>query len=101
MRPAASRPVSTPMLRLHDPVSGTAGAELVVSPLAHDAAAVATYRLPTERRGLLRVGPLTVTLGDPFGLTQTKLIAAPQTQVTIYPTIEELRPMLRRHRTAA
>src|SRR5918994_1126633 len=60
----------TPVLRLRDPVSGTAGAELRVPPLDHGAATLATYRLPTERLGIVHVGPLRVIVTDPFGLVQ-------------------------------
>src|SRR5687767_14829090 len=43
----------TPVLRLRDPVSGTRGADLLVSPLSRGERTVAAYRLPTERRGLV------------------------------------------------
>jgi uncharacterized protein (DUF58 family) len=82
----------TPVLRLTDPVSGTPGAELLIPPLDSGAAAVASYRLPTDRRGILRVGPLGVVITDPFGLTHARIEAAQQVEVTIFPTVEEIRP---------
>lgn len=87
------RRADTPVLRLHDPVTGTAGAELLVSPLDRGAASVASYRLPTDRRGLIRVGPLQVVIADPFGLAQTGTRAAPQVEVTVLPRIDEVRPV--------
>src|SRR4029453_142309 len=48
------RRTDTPVLRLRAPVSGTAGAELLVPPLDRGAATLATYRLPTGRRGIVR-----------------------------------------------
>ncbi|HEX8803578.1 MAG TPA: DUF58 domain-containing protein, partial [Acidimicrobiales bacterium] len=87
------RSTDTPVLRLTDPVSGTGGAELLVPPLSEGAAAVATYRLPTERRGILRVGPLSVVVGDPFGLTRTTVEAADQVEVTVYPTVVDIEPV--------
>ena len=87
------RRADTPVLRLRDPVTGTAGAELLVSPLDQGAASVASYRLPTDRRGLIRVGPLQVVIADPFGLAQTGTRAAPQVEVTVLPRIDEVRPV--------
>jgi uncharacterized protein (DUF58 family) len=80
----------TPVLRLVDPVSGTRGAELLVAPLEPQAISRAAYRLPTERRGVLHVGPLRVTIGDPFGLTSLALQAAPRTDLTIFPRIDDI-----------
>jgi uncharacterized protein (DUF58 family) len=85
------RATDTPVLRLHEPVTGTPGAELLVPPLSRRAAAVASYRLPTDRRGLLTVGPLDVIVGDPFGLAKTTVRAAEPVDVTVYPKVEEVR----------
>ena len=87
------RRTETPVLRLRDPVSGTAGAELLVPPLDQGAASTASYRLPTDRRGLVHVGPLRVVVSDPFGLTQVNTVAAPKVEVTVYPAVEEIRPV--------
>ncbi|HEX6420717.1 MAG TPA: DUF58 domain-containing protein [Acidimicrobiales bacterium] len=87
------RSATSPVLRLVDPVSGTAGADLLVPPLDHGERSVASYRLPTDRRGLLRVGPLRVVVGDPFGLAQARTQAAPQVEVTVFPAVEDVRPV--------
>jgi uncharacterized protein (DUF58 family) len=83
----------TPVLELHDPVSGTRGAELLLSPLDRSERAVAAYRLPTERRGLLTVGPLEVVVGDPFGLTRVRTTAAPPVEVMVYPHVDHIEPL--------
>src|SRR5918995_5008949 len=83
----------TPVLRLRDPVSGTGGAELLVPPLDQGAATLATYRLPTERRGIVRVGPLRVVVSDPFGLVQASSVGAPEVDVTVFPATDEIRPV--------
>jgi uncharacterized protein (DUF58 family) len=83
----------SPLLSLHDAVSGTRGARLMVGPLAPDEAARAAYRLPTERRGILTVGPLDVQLTDPFGLTQVSMTASGASELTVYPHIDELSPL--------
>jgi uncharacterized protein (DUF58 family) len=54
---------------------------------------IAAYRLPTERRGLTKVGPLQVVIGDPFGLTTLATVAAPAVEVTIYPPIDQIEPL--------
>jgi uncharacterized protein (DUF58 family) len=80
----------TPVLTLRDGVSGTAGAELLIAPLEPSARIRASYRLPTRKRGVITVGPLEVELGDPFGLTQAAVIAAPASTLVVYPAIDEI-----------
>jgi uncharacterized protein (DUF58 family) len=87
------RSTDTPVLRLLDPVSGTSGAELLVPPLDRGAAAVASYRLPTDRRGILEVGPLGVVVTDPFGLTEATIEAAHRVEVTVFPTVVDILPV--------
>ena len=87
------RAASTPVLRLRDAVTGTAGAELLVPPLDKGAASAASYRLPTDRRGVLQVGPLRVVVGDPFGLVQSTVEAAPRVDVTVLPRVDDVRPV--------
>jgi uncharacterized protein (DUF58 family) len=83
----------TPVLRLRDPVSGTRGADLLVPPLGRAERTVAAYRLPTDRRGLVHIGPLQVVVGDPFGLTNVTTVAAPTVALTVYPHIDQIDPL--------
>jgi len=83
----------SPLLSLHDAVSGTRGARLMVGPLDPAESARAAYRLPTERRGILTVGPLDVELTDPFGLTHVSMTASGASELTVYPHIDELSPL--------
>jgi uncharacterized protein (DUF58 family) len=87
------RRTDSPVLRLRDPVTGTAGAEMLVPPLNQGAASVASYRLPTEKRGLVHVGPLEVVVADPLGLAQARTPAAPRVEVTVYPHVDDVRPV--------
>jgi uncharacterized protein (DUF58 family) len=80
----------TPVLELHDAVRGTAGASLLAAPLERGARSSAAYALPTTRRGVLDLGPLTVRLTDPFGLAQAVVTAVGRTTVTVYPRIVDL-----------
>jgi uncharacterized protein (DUF58 family) len=84
---------ATPLLRLRDPVSGTDGADLLVPPLDRHAAAAATYRLPTDRRGVHKVGPLEVVVSDSFGLVRSSTVAAGLVEVTVFPRIDEIEPV--------
>jgi uncharacterized protein (DUF58 family) len=81
----------TPVLCLRDAVTGTTGAEVLVPPLDLGQASVATYRLPTDRRGIIAVGPLRVVMTDPFGLAQASTVAAPRVEVTVYPHVDDVR----------
>jgi uncharacterized protein (DUF58 family) len=83
---AHNRP--TPVLRLRDPVGGTRGAELSLAPLSQGEVARAAYRLPTARRGLVRIGPLEVDIVDPLGLARRSAVAAPRLDLTVFPHVE-------------
>ncbi|MEO6317989.1 MAG: DUF58 domain-containing protein [Acidimicrobiales bacterium] len=87
------RASGTPVLRLQDPVSGTRGADLLVPPLGRGERTVAAYRLPTDRRGLVQIGPLEVVVGDPFGLTTLATVAAPPVALTVYPHVDQIDPL--------
>jgi uncharacterized protein (DUF58 family) len=81
----------TPVLHLSDPVAGTRGARLHLAPLRGNDTAQAAYRLPTDRRGIVNVGPLQLEIADPFGLARRRAIAAPVQSVTIYPHVDMVR----------
>ncbi len=87
------RATRTPVLLLRDPVTGTRGADLLVPPLTHLERTVAAYRLPTDRRGIIQVGPLDVVVVDPFGLVQVATTGAPQVQLTVLPHVDEIAPL--------
>jgi uncharacterized protein (DUF58 family) len=79
-----------PLVTLHDPVEGTTGAALVVAPLPPGAHRRAGYRLPTRRRGLVRVGPLVAVREDPFGLATRSTPLAGALDLTVLPVVEPL-----------
>lgn len=86
---------STPVLRMRDPVTGTSGADLLLSPIPLRKLSKVAYRLPTTRRGLVSVGPMSVEIGDPFGLTASRNRAAPQVEITVLPRIDDIPPLPR------
>lgn len=83
----------SPVVRLRDPVAGTRGATVDLAPLAPGTTARAAYRLPTHRRGMVAVGPLTLELADPFGLTRVARTAAPRVELTVLPHVVEVAPV--------
>ena len=83
----------TPLRRSDDPVSDTNGAHMVLAPLGAGAAETCSYRLPTERRGIVHVGPLRIVIADPFGLAQSAVTAAARVQVTVFPRVDPVQPV--------
>ncbi len=83
----------SPVLTVHDSVSGTHGARLNVAPLRADATARAAYRLPTAKRGVVQVGPLDVEITDPLGLSRTRLVAAGMSELIVYPLVHAVKPL--------
>jgi uncharacterized protein (DUF58 family) len=82
----------TPVLRLHDPVSGTQGATVFLAPVEDGATMRSAYRLPTDHRGVVAIGPLGVVVSDPFGMASVTADAAPQTELIVLPRIDEIVP---------
>ncbi len=87
--------MKSPVLRLRDDVSGTQGVELLVSPMKHNSGTQAVYRLPTDRRGLVEVGPLRLTVSDPFGLARLTTTGDREVSLIVYPRIDDLSPVRR------
>jgi uncharacterized protein (DUF58 family) len=82
---------TTPVVELRDPVDGgPRRARLLLAPLPPDAEERATYRIPTERRGVLRVGPLEARRFDPLALVTTARSVAPATELVVHPAVEQL-----------
>ncbi|HEX4903569.1 MAG TPA: DUF58 domain-containing protein [Acidimicrobiales bacterium] len=86
---------ATPVLRLLDPVSGTAGADLLLAPIGLQRTTSVAYRLPTARRGIVTVGPMQVEMSDPFGLATARNRAAPAVDVTVLPRVDDIPPLAR------
>lgn len=86
---------ATPVLRVLDPVTGTAGADLLVAPIPLLKVSKVAYRLPTTRRGLVAVGPMAVEITDPFGLASSRSVAAPVVEITVLPRIDDITPLPR------
>lgn len=82
----------SPVMQMTDHVEGTSGAQLFISPLAADEVTHAAYRLPTERRGIVNLGPAKFEATDPFGLARRRFEAPSPGQLVVYPEVVALPP---------
>lgn len=86
---------TSPILEVHDPVTGTRGADLLVAPQHPRADAGATYRIPTRRRGVVEVGPMSVTISDPFGLWRSSTTVSGRDEIIVLPAVVDIPAMAR------
>ncbi|MEM9465842.1 MAG: DUF58 domain-containing protein [Actinomycetota bacterium] len=81
----------SPVLRLHDAVTGTRGVNLAIAPIAGDGGSVhGAYRLPTSRRGVLDLGPIEITDTDGLGLARRRHRLDTRVRLVVHPPIEAL-----------
>ena len=79
----------SPLLRLHDRVTGTAGVNLSIAPLpAAGGSSRGAYRLPTTRRGVIELGPVRVDDIDPLGLARRSHHVPSKVRLIVHPPIE-------------
>ncbi len=84
-------PGTSPSLILTDWFDGQRrAARFVVPALRRDASARAAYRVPTRRRGRYRVGPLTLAVGDPFGLARRALPGLDDLDLVVRPRVHDI-----------
>jgi uncharacterized protein (DUF58 family) len=86
---------TSPVTTLEDRVGRHGIAKLVLAPLAPGERCVATYSLPTGRRGLHHVGPLRSIVEDPFGLARRTRTDERELAVIVLPrtwTLDALPP---------
>lgn len=85
---------TTPVLAAVDSFDGGQRvARFLVPPLAPGETADAAYRLPTTRRGIYRVGPLTLSVHDAFGVVETGVTLAGEERFIVYPKVEDVLPL--------
>ena len=82
----------SPVIRMTDHVEGTSGAQLFISPLAAEEVSRAAYRLPTERRGVVTLGPVKFEATDPFGLAIRRFETPTPGQLVVYPEVVPMPP---------
>ena len=85
---------ATPVIELRDPVDGgPKRARLLMAPLPAGATERAHYRIPTDHRGVVTVGPLEVRRFDSLTLAAKSSVVAPESELVVYPVFEELLPL--------
>lgn len=80
----------SPAFELVEPVGPRRTARMSVSPLAPGADVSAGYRIPTERRGVLTVGPLVAFRHDVLGLARFTAEVADVEEVLVSPRAHSL-----------
>jgi uncharacterized protein (DUF58 family) len=75
----------TPVIELWEPVGEMTGASMRLAPLRSGTTARAAYTLMTARRGVVRVGPMSAEIHDPFGLARRQRWVAPARDILIRP----------------
>jgi uncharacterized protein (DUF58 family) len=88
MRNAGTR--RSPPLELWEPVGPRGGAPMQVDAIRRGDVVRAAYRVPTNRRGLLRLGPLTARRSDVLGLCTRTVAMAGVDEVLVAPRIISL-----------
>jgi uncharacterized protein (DUF58 family) len=81
---------TSPLLTLRDPVGKGRSAQVILAPLRPGDTVRAAYRLPTEKRGVLRVGPLAIEVSDAFGLANVTAPGAPVAELTVWPAFDDV-----------
>lgn len=86
-------PRATGLVDLTEPIDeDRLRARFLLASLAKGSTAEAAYRLPTERRGPLRLGPTTVIRADPLGLARRRRPVAPAEVVLVRPHVFAIAP---------
>ena len=80
--------VRSPLLRLHDEVTGTRGVHLSIASLPPGESTRGAYRLPTTRRGILELGPTRIDDIDPLGLARRTHFLDSTVRLIVHPHIE-------------
>jgi len=75
----------SPSFELVEPVGADRTARMAVSPIARAREVSAGYRIPTERRGVLLIGPLQAIRHDVLGLARYAAVVAGEEEVLVSP----------------
>ncbi len=81
---------NSPPFELVEPVGTDRTARMAVAPLEPNTNVSAGYRIPTERRGVLTVGPLVAVRNDVLGLARSATEVAGTAEVLVSPRAHSL-----------
>jgi uncharacterized protein (DUF58 family) len=88
-----SGPHPTPLLELMESIAdGGWRARFLVAPIAPGDRVTPAYRIPTEHRGELALGPARAAVGDPLGLARRGHVVAPREAVLVRPRVHAIVP---------
>jgi uncharacterized protein (DUF58 family) len=84
--------ITTPFLLLEDALSPALGkpARLVVAGVPPGSRQRVSYSVVTRHRGRYTIGPLSISISDPFGLARVRMQTSTQNDLIVYPAVEEL-----------
>ncbi|MEZ5343284.1 MAG: DUF58 domain-containing protein [Acidimicrobiales bacterium] len=80
----------TPILRVDDRIDDGPGPTIHLAPIRHGGRSTFAFRLPAQRRGLLALGPLGITVTDPLGLFRSRMVAGSRTTMVVRPQLFDL-----------
>jgi uncharacterized protein (DUF58 family) len=83
----------SPVIELRDPVGSDQVATVLVGPLWPDTAVEAQYAIDTNRRGVVRIGPLQAIVTDPFGIARSATDMVGIVELTVLPALEPVSPL--------
>lgn len=86
------RMIPTPVAKITDEVDGAVRADANVPPIRRKSSTRASYRVPTETRGWIEIGPMRTRVTDPFGLAATTRTSAPDTSLLVLPRVDDIAP---------
>jgi uncharacterized protein (DUF58 family) len=84
--------VTAPFLLLEDTLPHSLGtsARLVVCGLPPRNHETVSYSLLCRRRGRFTIGPLSIFISDPFGLARVRISTRSESELIVYPEVEEI-----------
>jgi uncharacterized protein (DUF58 family) len=85
---------TAPFLLLEDGLSPSLGrpARLVVSGIPGRNEQTVSYSMVARHRGRYSVGPLAISINDPFGLARIRMQDPATNDLVVYPSVEEIEP---------
>lgn len=75
----------SPVVQLWEPVGARRGATMNLAPLRPGERSATAYRLPTERRGVVRVGPMRARRRDVLGLATRTFVLPGSSELLVMP----------------
>lgn len=82
---------TSPPVEARDPFDGgRRWAHFAIAPIPPGQVRTSSYRLPSTRRGVHRLGPLELRLEDPLGLAFSPRVTALESSLTVHPNYELL-----------